>query len=392
MAYSPYRPDSPLGYAANNSRLLCNKTRKRTCQHAGLDEILSGIILAFMQRNIIIIVIISLQALLGLASCAPARGNVYPLSQGYIREDSLYKEITRISSLQPALAQVRIIGFSGTENSPLYALEIGRKQATRKALLIGQHHGDEVLGVNVSLAFAEHLLTEPACRKILQNCSLWIVPSLNPEGYRIVSSGQFQFKRKNNRDTDGNKRLDLRTDGVDLNRNYPVFWDLDPDTNPQSPYFKGAEPASERETQAIISLAQQQEFYLAIFLHSSASGAYSEKLYLPARGNGSDLYQQTQALAQSYAQAVKRDYQRGYYEVHTGPSSEVGNARNYFFHRLGSRAFLVEIGGINKLGQSIIHPPDRILKKIVQKQVRALTKIFLELSAEIPDTPKSSKS
>ncbi len=316
---------------------------------------------------------------------------MYPLTPNYIREAKLYKELQRLTQLQPALVQNRIIGFSSNENLPIYALEIGKKQAKQQILIIGQHHGDEVLGLNVALAWAEKLIdgykTDERITKILEQYRFWIVPTINPEGWRIVSSGQYQFKRKNNRDTDNNKQLDLRTDGVDLNRNYPVFWDMDSDMNINSPYYKGTEPASESEVKAIISLTQQQSFALAIFFHSSASGAYSEKLYLPARGGDTPLFQQTKTLAQIYAKAVKKDYAAGTYEVHDGISSEVGNARNYFFHRLGTKAFLVEIGGINAKGQSVIHPDDKMLKRIVQKHLKALTKLLTEMEGVLQQSP-----
>ncbi len=74
-------------------------------------------------------------------------------------------------------------------------------------------------------------------------------------------------------------------------------------------------------------MAQQQNFALAIFLHSSISGVYSEKIYLPARGNDSELFQNTYILATIYAKEVK-DYLKGT-EVYQGPTSEVGNARNF---------------------------------------------------------------
>jgi len=327
-----------------------------------------------------ILLLICLIVCISLMSCTGTKGNVYPLERDYISHTDLYSRLSELAQLQPALLQLRIIGFSSVENLPIYALELGKKQAAQEILIIGQHHGDEVLGVNLSLAWAEKLLTgygnDREVDEILSRYRFWIVPTINPDAFRIVSQGLFEFKRKNNRDTDGNQRLDLRTDGVDLNRNYPVFWDLDPDTNINSPYFKGTEPASESEVKAVISLAQQHQFALAIFYHSSASGAYSEKIYLPARGNGSPLFSQTLDLAHNYAKRVKKDYHPGTYEVHEGITSEVGNARNYFFHSRGTKAFLVEIGGINQRGQSVIHPEAGMLQKIVKRHLGALTTLF----------------
>lgn len=319
-----------------------------------------------------------------LASCATVKGNVYPLDKEYLRAEELPAKLNKVAEINPNLVSLKIIGFSSNEKTPLYALEIGEKKAPKTALLIGQHHGDEVLGVNIATAFAEHIVREyprnEAYRSLLAQYRLWIIPSINPEGFKIVGSGQFQFKRKNNTDTDVNKKLDLQTDGVDLNRNYPVFWDIDPDTNVSSQFYKGKEPMSESEIKAVVALAQQQNFELAVFLHSSASGAYSEKLYLPARGHGIPLFARNLELARSYAQCVKRDYRKGTYSVHEGASSEVGNARNFFFHRMGTMAFLVEIGGINQYGQSVIHPEGSMLKQIVNKHVKALGMLFVKLN------------
>lgn len=317
-----------------------------------------------------------------LASCAPAKGNVYPLGPKYLRHDSLINELNEIVALDPELAKLKIIGFSTREQLPILALEIGHSRAKRKVLIIGQHHGDEVLGVNVSVAFARHLVSnqtkDPDCASTLAHTKFWIIPTLNPEAFRIVSSGEYRFKRKNNRDSDGNRKLNLRTDGVDLNRNYPVFWDLDTGSNPESPYYKGAEPASEQEVQAVIALAQEQNFDDAIFFHSSASGAYSEMIFLPSGDGNTRLWEQTMDLALRYAAMLKKDYQPGTYDVHNHAVSKVGNARNYFFHRLNCKAILVEIGGINKQGISVIHPPDEILTRITKRQISALSRLFCD--------------
>jgi len=328
--------------------------------------------------------LLSLFILLSSGACASVKGNVYPLKEGYLKADQLYPRLKEIAAINPALAKLRVIGFSGTLEIPLYALEIGMDSAPRKILIIGQHHGDEVLGVQLSVALAEELVSkwkrDGKWSRILEEYQFWIVPSINPEGWGSVSRGEYQWKRKNNRDTDGNKRFDIRTDGIDLNRNYPVFWADDPPVPSNNPYFKGERAASEPEVQAIMKLADTQQFELAIFFHSSASGAYSEKLYLPAWVAGDEEQRarinKLMDFMKDYAALLKRDYQKGRYEVGEGNSSRVGNARNYFFHTHSTDAFLVEIGGINETGISVIHPPRRMMRKIVSKHIKALRKVL----------------
>jgi len=133
-----------------------------------------------------------------------------------------------------------------------------------------------------------------------------------------------------------------------------------------------------------MKLADTHQYDLAIFYHSSASGAYSEKIYLPA-WVVTDEEQKSRIVklmdfAKDYAALIKRDYQKGHYQVGEGNSSRVGNARNYFFHTHGTDAMLVEVGGINSSGVSVIHPPEAMIKKIVDRHIQALRKVLYKRS------------
>ncbi|NLK49579.1 MAG: hypothetical protein GX294_02910 [Candidatus Cloacimonetes bacterium] len=328
--------------------------------------------------------------LLMMAACASTGSNVFPLERGYLKEELLYGNLKAIAAINPGLVKVRLIGFGSGSETPIYALEIGDPKAKGRVLIIGQHHGEEVLGIELSVALAHTLAQEwkrhKQWSKILEEYQIWIVPTINPEGWRAVSSGELARKRKNNRVTNKNKTFDIRTDGVDLNRNYPVFWADQVPVPHTHPNYKGERPATEPEVQAIISLAEKQDFELAFFYHSSASGNYSETIYLPAWVQ-SDAVQEARInslmdFAKGYAILVKRDYQDGYYHVAEGNSSRVGNARNYFFHTHDTDALLIEIGGINQEGISVIHPPVRMMRKIVDKNINALRSVLYERALE----------
>lgn len=320
-----------------------------------------------------------------LVSCARNSANFYPLDSAYTRFDDLEQVLGKSLLAGPDLTELRIIGFSGTEQLPIHALRIGRKDAPLKVLVIGQHHGDEVLGIEVALGIAAQL-RDPKNKQfpeILKQFQIWIIPTLNPEGWQAVSNGSYQWKRKNNRDTNGNGKLDLREDGVDLNRNYPVFWETDQLTAVSNPYYKGVSAGSEAEIKTIMEFAKAQRFELALFYHSSASGAFSEKLYLPWYDKKdkqmSARYEKVDELARFYASHVKKDYSKGHYEVQSGISSQMGNARNYFFHVLSTPAFLIEIGGINQSGISVIHPEAEMMRQIRDRQVSAFNALLIKL-------------
>ena len=332
----------------------------------------------------ICILLTSIVLLPQLCSCARTKGNVYPLDRAYLRPTQLNTELHRLAKEHPGLVKLHLLGLSTVEELPVHALEIGTKKAVKDVLIIGQHHGDEVLGIEVAMAFAKELVntSDKKIQKILEQYRFWVIPTMNPEGFRIVSSGEYALKRKNNRDSNQNGVFELRIDGVDLNRNYPVFWENDNVVQPEHAYFKGPSPASESEVQAVIELAQRVRFSIAMFYHSSATGAYSEKIYLPWHDptdpDMKQRYDEVKELAEFYALLVPMDYAKGTYEVHQGYNSKLGNARNYFFHSWDTNAFLIEIGGIDPSGVSIIHPDAKMLKINIDKHIKALKTFFYD--------------
>lgn len=321
---------------------------------------------------------IRILSMLLIASCAYQGVNQYPLSEVYPRQDQLVERLNQLNASYPGVFHHRIIGFTDTENLPIHVVELGKGE--RNILVVGQHHADEVLGVAISMHIIEELCRtyhgNNDVQSLLEEYRLWIIPSLNPEGWRVVSAGLSRIKRKNNRDTDGNGRLDLRSDGVDLNRNYPVFWDLDGETNHMSSFYKGPAPASEAEIKSIIALGRRVPFELAIFYHSSLTGALSERIFLPVVEGEPPGFVRLKQLAEFYAGSVPRDYHRGTYSVQSGSSSRIGTARNFFYHALEVPAMLIEVGGVNREGQSIIHPPGKMVERILKRHNKAFMRLL----------------
>lgn len=310
---------------------------------------------------------------------APKIANVYPLPKSYYTEARLNADLKAWAKAHPDLARLQVIGYSEAEKRPIQALQIQSEFDREPVLLVGQVHGDEVLGVEIVMAFARRLLSQPQneqVRAVLGKYSFWIVPTLNPDAYHTVTSGQYQWKRKNNNDTNYNGKLNPKTDGVDLNRNFPTFWHLDNGQPAKGAYYKGIAPASESETKALIELGDLVRFKYAFFYHSSVTGTYSEKIFLPwqdFRKNEQEQYFiRMRDLAETYAAKVPKDYLPGFYEVHPNNTSRVGNARNHFFYEFRTHAYDIEVGGVNKKGRSIVHPPLAQRDRIVQKNLDAL--------------------
>ena len=107
-------------------------------------------------------------------------------------------------------------------------------------LLIGGVHGDEPLGVELAQQTVNWIQNSPTQKP-------WVViPCLNIDGFN-------NHQRTNGR-------------GVDLNRNYPASnWSR---AHKDARYYPGPQPASEPETQGVVSLIQALLPRLIIHCHS----------------------------------------------------------------------------------------------------------------------------
>jgi len=109
-------------------------------------------------------------------------------------------------------------------------------------LLVGGVHGDEPEGIWL----VEEFMKAARQEHMSWNCQVWVIPVLNPDG---ATRGE----RTNGR-------------GVDLNRNFPA-----PDWTREARaprYYPGDHPASEVETQALMTIIQEAHPFLLIHCHS----------------------------------------------------------------------------------------------------------------------------
>lgn len=313
---------------------------------------------------------------------SPLVSNQYPLDTKYHKAEQLFPVIEQLCRTNPSLARWEILGFSGTEKLPIYAIRISAvpdsiEWSAPRILVTGQHHGEEVVGVEISLSIAQELLAnyrkKPSVTALLNKQVWWIVPTCNPEAFRIVNSGIYSLKRKNNRDTNHNGKLDLETDGVDLNKNYSFHWDTDKLNNSSSPYYKGPSPASESEIKAMQQFFARERFQLAFSYHSSESGKFSEKIFYPWRFNKSVSpdYYSMQQIAQTMVTYLPRDFVSGNYKIAGGENSEYGFDRDFLYAHYGTFAYTIETCGINTEGKSVIQPPNAILDKLCVNHTKA---------------------
>jgi murein endopeptidase len=117
--------------------------------------------------------------------------------------------------LETVAATAFVLGRSEL-GAPVRAYRVGEPTAYRRVLVVGCIHGTECAGVRIV-----HALQRTA-----PHADLWLVPNLNPDGYRLGL-------RQNGR-------------GVDLNRNFGAGWRARGAR--WGPQYSGPRPWSERET------------------------------------------------------------------------------------------------------------------------------------------------
>jgi len=185
-------------------------------------------------------------------------------------------EVSKLHEAHAERVEVLEYGRSG-EGEPLVAMRVHRPGPEKKpAAWFGACiHGNEWIGNRVVMAIAVTLLgddgRDPLVTRAMEEMDFFIAPCLNPDGYRRT----WDDPHEPGEDAAGARRKN--TDGVDLNRNWPIpgevtipiDWAGSPD--PDSIRYRGPSPLSEPETAALDRFFREHDNIVAgISFHSTA--------------------------------------------------------------------------------------------------------------------------
>ncbi len=305
--------------------------------------------------------------------------------------------------------QLDSIGVSSNDTLPIYAVKLSinanEEEDEPRVLILGQCHAEEILGVEMSMSLIDWLLHPQEetnsgfyitndLLMFMHNLEIWIVPTHNPEGLRVVhgyeENGtwiQDESYRKNKTDVNENGTFDFIAfhenggiagedfDGVDLNRNYGLNWEGgddkyiphpsgcsdNPNYSSNYDYYRGSEPFSETETQAIRDFVIEKQFLLSVAYHSSRSGCVSERVVYPWAwdwydSNGNEIVDEGEAdtspdfnviksLTAKVASLIQKE-SGGFYNPRPQKSMN-GNAHDWIYAETGCIQLLIEMGSSN---------------------------------------------
>ncbi len=186
----------------------------------------------------------------------------YNMAVAY-RYTDLEKNLDILRQNHPGIS-VFSIGQS-IEGRKLYAIRLGN--GGKRIFFHGAHHGMEWLTAKLLMVFAQDLVMDTFhTKQLLKNCTLYLVPMVNPDGIEIAAQGiPWQANAR----------------GVDLNHNYDALWHRSKQaekdygiTGPGPTRFSGMFPESEPETRAVANFTRQNAFDLTIAFHSQGEVIY----------------------------------------------------------------------------------------------------------------------
>lgn len=203
----------------------------------------------------------------------------YEVFRSWDEPGGIRDELYRLASENPQLVKLVVLGhtYQGRE---IIALKLtqgarGIADGTRPAVLHSStQHAREWISTEVNRRLLNWYIDEwrandKEVKDLLKANELWFLVVANPDGYQYTFDNE-RLWRKNLRDNDNDGQI-TRADGVDPNRNYPEHFGYDEEGSSSqisSDTYRGPSPASEPETQAMISLFDRADFSFQINWHS----------------------------------------------------------------------------------------------------------------------------
>ena len=278
---------------------------------------------------------------------ASARDDEYDAAAEYPSLEEIEQRCAGLVARYPHLAAMYQIGESAAHHRPLWAIRVSDypyiDEDEPALLFTGMHHAREPMGAFVCITLLEELLEQyaanPEYRRFVDSLEIWLVPIVNPDGYKHLIDNRLRFPwwRKNLRDNNGDGFFNPLIDGVDLNRNYGYNWGNGDESAPGSWFYHGSAPFSEPEIQALRDLARRENVLLGVDYHS-----YGESVLFPW-GNFHPAPDQALIfdIAENCAMRIGRESGHGAYGI-LPLNARVGQSSVWMYGELGAIHFIIE--------------------------------------------------
>lgn len=261
----------------------------------------------------------------------------------------LMEDLEMLEREYPILSK-SVIGHS-VLGKPIYALRMG--EGERKVHFNAAIHANEWITTPLLMTFAEdaaqacslgEMIGGTDMRSLLKEVTVWFVPLVNPDGVELAQEGlrrnhpHYATLLQMNRQSHRFSKWKANVRGVDLNDQFPAFWEEEVErraaNGPGPRDFPGIAPLTEPEAQALANLTKKEQFDLVVALHTQGGEIYwNYRGYEPPE---SERIAYKLAQASGYKSVKLRGSDAGY--------------KDWFIHDYRKPGFTVEVGyGINPL-------------------------------------------
>ncbi|SFM22490.1 g-D-glutamyl-meso-diaminopimelate peptidase [Paenibacillus sp. 1_12] len=257
------------------------------------------------------------------------------------------QHIDQLAAAYPELITVKSIGTTDFGRE-IKAVKVGKGEAS--ILIDGSQHAREWMGTNLILymidryAYAyEHNMKydDYPVRQLLDQCSIWFVPMVNPDGVTLQQEGLNAFPESYhayltsmNGGSTNFKRWKANASGIDINRQYPAMW-TSIRNSPRYPTFKnfkGSEPVETVEAQSMIHFTYESDPEIVFSYHTSGEVLYWH------------FHTAAEHLARDKKMADFISAMTGYGQVKPDKNPSGGGFTDWFIVQFGRPGFTAELG------------------------------------------------
>jgi hypothetical protein len=282
-----------------------------------------------------------------LLGARAGEGYEHDAAASYPPLEKIEERFARLVAAYPHLAAMYQIGESAANRRPIWAIRVSDNpdldEDEPAVLFNGVQHAREPMGAFICTELLEELLKQydanPMYRRFVDSLEIWLVPMVNPDGYKYIIDNRLGFPwwRKNLRDNNGDGIFNPLIDGVDLNRNYGYNWGDGDERAPGSWFFHGSAAFSEPEIRALRDLARRENVVLGVDYHS-----YGESVLFPwGNFHPAPDHALISDIAENCARRISREGDHGQYG--TLPlNARVGQSSIWMYGELGAIHFIIE--------------------------------------------------
>lgn len=240
---------------------------------------------------------ISTHDLAGYLSEMPAEGEdiVSTATEVYTYEQ-MVKDIYFLSQRYPDLFDTNILATT-VDGRAIYEIIIGNQRSSHHVLIQYSIHAREYINTLLAMCQLEDYLKnmtagasygDKTYPDLFSGICIHLIPNSNPDGIAISQFGEaglrtqgakdtlkacYEFDQASGRATDFEtycRRFKANANGVDLNKNFDVGWDIyaGGPTQPSYEGYHGTAPESEAETKAILAVTDTYPVIAVISYHS----------------------------------------------------------------------------------------------------------------------------